>query len=81
MALLGEERPDAVLLNLKLVDGLAMPVVEALNAAGIPFGLISGLDETELLGPLASVPRLAKPFGSAAIEHMLRDLLHRHAGA
>ena len=42
LVLLRHERPDAALLDVGLADGQAVPVAEALRAAGVPFVLVTG---------------------------------------
>ena len=75
LAFLELERPDAVLLDCFLYDGGAAPVAFALARAGIPFALLTGADHADLEAELRAVPRLAKPFGSDAIERMVLQLL------
>src|SRR3954454_10981456 len=55
LALLGRERPDAVTLDLNLLDGLAVPVAELLAGMGVPFVVCSAhaaatLDHPSLKG-------------------------------
>ena len=75
LAFLDEVRPDAVLLDLKLQDQVATPIANALVATGIPFALLTGMDDTAIEGELLQIPRLAKPFGSEAIREMVLSLL------
>jgi CheY-like chemotaxis protein len=76
---LDDAAPDAALLDLKLADGRATPVASMLVSAGVPFAFITGYDDPDLDPTLAAAPRLAKPFGSAEIEDMLRQLLEGRA--
>jgi DNA-binding response OmpR family regulator len=75
LAFLDEERPDAVLLDLKLQDQVATSVATALVATGIPFALLTGMDSTAIDVALLRMPRLAKPFGSEDIRGMVLSLL------
>jgi CheY-like chemotaxis protein len=76
LALLANERPDAVLLDLDLMDGWSEPVAEALDAAGVPFVLMTGYQQDELDAPvLRDAPCLAKPFDPESLRSVLLDLL------
>jgi DNA-binding LytR/AlgR family response regulator len=68
-------RPDVVLLDRLLPDGGAVPIALALACADIPFALLTGADHADLDAVLRAAPRLAKPFGSEAVERMVRQLL------
>src|SRR4051795_3402320 len=72
---LDDPPPDAAPLHLKLADGRATPVASMLVSAGVPFAFITGYDDPDLDPTLAAAPRLIKPFSSAEIEDMLRQLL------
>jgi DNA-binding NtrC family response regulator len=76
LALLAVRRPDAALLDVGLLDGPALPVAEALAAAGVPFALVTGYvvaDRPEAC--LASVPALEKPYTVDAIQGVLAAIL------
>jgi DNA-binding response OmpR family regulator len=75
LAFLAAERPDAVLLDLNLQDEVATPVANALVATGIPFALLTGMDNAAIDVALRRIPRLAKPFGSGDIREMVLSLL------
>ena len=75
LALLDADKPDAALLDLRLLDSLATPVAAALRAGAVPFALVTGYVDADLDAVLASAPRLIKPFGSAEVEHIARQLL------
>ena len=80
LAILETQRPDVALLDHTLADGTVAPVAMALTERGVPFALLTGADDLELAGGLTFAPRVAKPFGSGAVEQMLLKLLHRRAG-
>src|SRR3954469_2931819 len=64
LALLALERPDAVTLDLDLLDGLAVPVAELLASMGVPFVVVSAYGAGSVDHPvLKQAPRLSKPFG------------------
>ena len=72
LALIGEGRPDAALLDLNLNGQSALPVAAALNGRSVPFLIVSGYSETQSQAPeLSRAPRLAKP-----VDHprLLREL-------
>jgi DNA-binding response OmpR family regulator len=75
LAFLDEVRPDAVLLDLKLQDGSATPIATVLGDLGVPFALLTGMDNTAIDVALLRMPRLAKPFGSEDIRGMVLSLL------
>jgi CheY-like chemotaxis protein len=79
--LLARERPDAALLDVKLLDGPATPVAEACAVLGVPFALATGYDGDGLPEPaLSAAPRLAKPFGAGELRRVLAALLASRAG-
>src|SRR3954469_3956204 len=75
LALLARERPDAVTLDLNLLDGLAVPVAELLDSMGVPFLAVSAYSARSVDHPvLKQAPRLSKPFGRAALRRGLERL-------
>ena len=59
-------RPDAVTLDLNLLDGLAVPVAELLTSMGVPFVVVSAYGAGSVDHPVPKqAPRLSKPFGRA----------------
>lgn len=75
LALLRGERPDLALLDLSLQDGHAGPVAATLGALAVPFAVMTGWSRRHLTAPaLQAAPRLAKPFGLADVEGVLRRL-------
>lgn len=76
LRLVGPGTLDAALLNMGLLDGFALPVAEALAAAGVPFALLTGYPEERLDHPaLRAVPHLAKPFDTGELGRVLARLL------
>jgi len=73
LVLLRHERPDAALLDVGLADGQAVPVAEALRAAGVPFVLVTGRGPAE--PALGGAPRLAKPCDAGRLRAALARLL------
>ena len=72
IALIGEGRPEAAVLDLHLNGQSALPVAAALNARGVPFVVVSGYSKTQLQArELSRAPWLAKP-----VDHpkLLREL-------
>src|SRR5687767_6977319 len=76
LASLSHDRPDAALLDMHLLDGLATPIAATLAAAGVPFALLTGdrLDVPEDAA-LADVPRIEKPLRDGDFEQMVGQLL------
>ena len=75
LLLLARGRPDAALLDLALSDGTAVPVAEALGAAGVPFALLTGTAGTPDHPALRGAPRLDKPFAPGQLRRLLVLLL------
>jgi CheY-like chemotaxis protein len=75
LELIGPERPDAVLLDLSLLDGLSVPVAEVLTAMGVPFILMTGYDYLPDHPALKVAPRLSKPFEAEVLRTELSRLL------
>jgi DNA-binding response OmpR family regulator len=67
LALLAGETPSAALVNARLQDGSALPLVTALRAAGVPVGLATGYGAGELEAPLRELPVLSKPHHPFAV--------------
>jgi two-component system, response regulator PdtaR len=77
LALLRQQRPDAVLLDLGLRDGFALALVEALAAADVRYVLTTGYDCEQLEPALRHAPRLGKPFGQEELRQALLQVLDR----
>jgi DNA-binding response OmpR family regulator len=67
LVLLARETPHAALVNARLQDGSALPLVTALRAAGVPVGLATGYGAGELEEPLRKLPVLSKPHHPFAV--------------
>ena len=75
LALLEAERPDIALVDTALADGSAVPLAQALAAAGIPFAVATGCEADQLGDPaLCAAPYLGKPYGSQDLCTMLGRL-------
>jgi DNA-binding response OmpR family regulator len=77
LALLARETPSAALVNARLQDGGALPLVTALRAAGVPVGLATGYGAGELEAPLRELPVLSKPHQPFAVLAFLGRLTAR----
>ena len=75
LAALEVERPDAALLDVVLADGHSAPVAAVLTAGGVPFAFLTGYEDADLGIALSTLPMLAKPFGSDALEGVVLQLL------
>src|SRR3954468_531984 len=73
LVLLRHERPDAALVDVRLADGRATPVVKALKAAEVPFALVTARGAAE--PSLGGAPCLAKPCDGTALHSALEELL------
>lgn len=64
-------RPDAVILDVKLKDGLVWPVSDRLVSQNIPLIFATGYDKSEILARYPSVTCFEKPFAAEDIvEHL-----------
>jgi two-component system, response regulator PdtaR len=78
LALLRQQRPDAVLLDLGLRDGFVLSLVEALAADDLRYVLMTtGYDCEQLEPALWQGPRLDKPYGQEELRQALLQVLDR----
>jgi CheY-like chemotaxis protein len=61
-AFIEEESIDCAVLDVKLTDGLAFPVADALMARGVPFVFATGYDRTALDSRYIAAPLVGKVF-------------------
>ena len=73
--LVGEEAPDAAVLDVNLGGALAYPVADALLERGVPFVFTTGYDQSSLPERFAAMPRLQKPAETRVILGEVRQLL------
>lgn len=79
--LAGTAQIDAALLDVSLSEGQCWDIATLLQGRSIPFALITGHDLAGALPPgFASTPWLRKPFRSAVIEPLVRQLLAASPG-
>ena len=71
---------DGVLLDMHLRGENARPIVLALIARKVPFVVLSGSDQSELVREFPQIRVIAKPFGKAKLEQTVRDLLDSKTG-
>ena len=62
LALLRDEMPDGVLLDVGLRDTDASPVARVLASRGVPFVLVTGYERKQLPKALRGRPCLSKPY-------------------
>lgn len=75
-AALGQDRPDAALLDLNLRGEPATPVAAALRAAKVPFVIVSGYSNGRSREPeLQGAPRMEKPVNHSDLEEALIGVL------
>jgi CheY-like chemotaxis protein len=79
LELIGQEKPDAVLLDLNLMDGLSVPVAEVLTAMSVPFLLLTAYHHPPDHPALKAAPLLGKPFRAEALRIELGRLLGARA--
>ena len=68
---------DGALIDVQLGNEKSFPLVEKLNAAGIPLILMTGYDVNVLPEAMRQHPRLTKPFSPAQLEKISREVFLR----
>jgi DNA-binding response OmpR family regulator len=71
LALLDDERPDAVVLDLNLAGETSTPVADLLAARGIPYVIATGYGASGLPPGHQDAMVLAKPYDPAELTSML----------
>jgi DNA-binding response OmpR family regulator len=72
LRLLGGARPDAAIVDANLGGASALPIVQALKAAGVPFALASGYAASELEGFGSDELLVRKPYSANDLDRALR---------
>jgi CheY-like chemotaxis protein len=76
LALLETDRPHAALLDLNLRGEMSTPVAEALQAAAVPFVLVTGYSGSQLDEPaFREAPIIPKPVRTSFLMRALQRLL------
>lgn len=76
LSLLAKSRPDAALLDLNLRGERSTPVAEFLQAAAIPFVLVTGYSRSQIEEPLLrDAPCVPKPIKETSLWAALERLL------
>ena len=76
LALIGQQRPDAALLDLNLQGETALPVATALKAQDVPFVVLSGYNQSQIEAPeLRDAPRMSKPIVHRSLIQLLKTQL------
>ncbi|MFG6638184.1 hypothetical protein ACGYJ8_19970 [Sulfitobacter sp. 1A12126] len=73
--LIEEKKPDFVLLNVSLEDGVSFPVARRLVAIGPPFAFLTSYEKDELDLEFRDVPYLPKPQDPKDIVSFVANLL------
>lgn len=73
---LDSARPDCVLLDVSLSDGMSYDFARQLRRHGIPFGFVSGYGDTSgFPDDFAKTPLLDKPFGEPEMKAFVMRLM------
>lgn len=77
LSLLGQQRPDAAVLDMSLRDGMVTPVAWLLRRMEVPFVVASAYGRSALPDDeaLAGAPSLGKPTSGAVLLPAMEDLL------
>jgi len=81
LRLAGEEDLDAAILDVTIRGGKVFPVVQRLQARGIPFALASGYGDWALPDDLQNQPRLVKPFTAGDLRAQAQSLCNGCSGS
>ena len=81
LRLADEEELDAAVLDITIRGGKVFPVVERLQARGVPFALASGYGDWALPEALRNQPRLVKPFTAEDLRAQVRSLCDARSGS
>ena len=81
LRLADEEELDAAVLDITIRGGKVFPVVERLQARGVPFALASGYGDWALPESLRNQPRLVKPFTAEDLRAQVRSLCDARSGS
>lgn len=73
-AILGDQEPEAAVLDINICGELSYPFAQALQQRGIPFVFATGYGAALHTDDLAHVPTIAKPYTFAEVESALRGL-------
>ena len=74
LQLASDEDLDAAILDITIRGGKVFPVVQHLQARGVPFALASGYGDWALPEALRNQPRLVKPFTAGDLMAQVRSL-------
>lgn len=72
---LEDSQCDAAILDVSLRNENSLPVVQALNARGIPFVVLTGFSASQLPAEMTVAPIMTKPLHDEALIGELRKLL------
>jgi len=75
LAFIGEEEIDCAVLDVKLADGISVPVAEALAALGIPFVVATGYTREMMPHGYNGAPVLRKIFTNEQLIEAIADVL------
>ena len=81
LRLASEEALDAAILDITIRGGKVFPVVQHLQARGVPFALASGYGDWALPEALRNQPRLVKPFTAGDLIAQVRSLCDARSGS
>ncbi len=81
LRLASEEDLDAAILDVTIRGGKVFPVVQRLQARGVPFALASGYGDWALPEALQNQPRLVKPFTAGDLRAQVQSLCAARNGS
>ena len=81
LQLASDEDLDAAILDITIRGGKVFPVVQHLQARGVPFALASGYGDWALPESLRNQPRLVKPFTAGDLMAQVQSLCAARSGS
>jgi CheY-like chemotaxis protein len=75
LAILGDRRPDAAVLDVNLAGEMVFPVATSLAAARIPFIFATGYGRKGIPGAWDETPVIQKPFDIDTLGHALAGVI------
>lgn len=74
LALIGDQLPDAAILDVNLGSETSEPIAAVLRANGCPFLVLTAYSKSHLTGALTDAPLLSKPFDERDLRRELAGL-------
>jgi two-component SAPR family response regulator len=77
--LVGQEKINCAILDVKLDGNTSLPLADELIASGVPVILVSGYDSNQLPNRFTDTPKLRKPISVAELTRVLEHIFQQGA--